>query len=213
LSRSRSSSGEALRARETHAPTGSEDAALIAAAQADPQAFAALYDRYVGPVYGYCYTRLGHCELAEDATSEVFVKALAGLGRCRDRAFAAWLFRIARNVVVDLQRRRRPIATLTAGDEVPDPARSPEEVAVGRAEGEALRAALALLPTDQRAAIECQLAGWSGQQTAAALGRSVDAVKMLRLRAHARLRTLLRQPGATAGVARSMVKESRDDRA
>lgn len=184
-----------LPAPEAHLPAGQDEAALVAAAQADPRAFALLYDRYVGPVYGYCYTRLGDRAGSEDATSEVFVKALAALPRYGDRAFAAWLFRIAHNVVVDTQRRRA-ITPLAADDEAPDPAPSPEEVALGRAEGAALRAALAGLPGDQRTAIECQLAGWSVRQTAAVLGRSTAAVKMLRLRAHVRLRTLLGRPAA-----------------
>ncbi len=47
------------------------------------------------------------------------------------------------------------------------------------------------LPPEQRAAVELQLAGWSGEQIAAALGRSPAAVKMLRFRALQRLRTAL----------------------
>jgi RNA polymerase sigma-70 factor (ECF subfamily) len=184
----------------------------VTAARVDPRAFAALYDRYVGPVYGYCYTRLGDREAAEDATSEVFVKALAALGGYRDRTFAAWLFRIAHNVVADVHRRRRPTEPLAAAGETPDPARTPEELAIGRLEHEALRAALAGLPDDQRAAIECQLAGWSGQQTAEALGRSPDAVKMLRFRAHARLRKALGQAGVPPGGKRELSREAGDDR-
>lgn len=64
------------------------DATLVAAAQADSQAFAPLYARYLQPIYRYCYRRLGTCVMAEDATSEVFVKALAGLPRYRGAPFA-----------------------------------------------------------------------------------------------------------------------------
>ena len=55
----------------------------------------------------------------------------------------------------------------------------------------ALVAALAQLPGDQRAVIEMGLSGWSGAETAAALGKSVAAVKMLRYRAKERLAQLL----------------------
>ncbi len=64
------------------------------------------------------------------------------------------------------------------------------------AERQALRAAISSLPDDQRAAVELQLAGWSGQQIADAMRKSVPAVKQLRFRAMSRLRTAL-QPNWT----------------
>jgi RNA polymerase sigma-70 factor (ECF subfamily) len=173
------------------APGEPGDTALVRSAQADPRAFAVLYDRYFGPVYRYCYVRLGERPAAEDATSEVFLKALAGLDAYRDGRFAAWIFRIAHNVVVDAYRRRRPVAPLDALDEWPDGEPTPEEASIARAERELLRAALAELPDDQRAAVELHLAGWSGEQIASALGRSAPAIRMLRFRALARLRRRL----------------------
>jgi len=56
-----------------------EDAVLAAAAASDPRAFAPLYERYLDAVYRYCYRRLGSREAAEDATSQVFYRAIAGL--------------------------------------------------------------------------------------------------------------------------------------
>jgi hypothetical protein len=72
--------------------TAPDDAALVAAARVDPTAFAPLYARYLPPVYRYCYRRLGTSAAAEDATSEVFVKALAALPRFRAGSFRSWLF-------------------------------------------------------------------------------------------------------------------------
>ena len=180
----------------------SADALLVAAAQADRRAFAALYRRYAIPIYRYCYTRLGECEAAEDATGEVFTKALAAFDRYHDGAFAAWLFRIAHNVVVDQQRRRRPLAPLDAANERAHPDRGPDDLAIARDTGERVRAALAQLPVEQRAAIELAAAGWSGQQIADALCRSTAAVKMLRFRAMGRLRALLTAAGMDPSEAR-----------
>lgn len=180
-----------------------EDAALVAAAQADPQAFTALYERYLGPVYRYCYLRVGNREAAEDATSEVFLKALAGLHGYHGGFFAAWLFRIAHNTVADARRRHRPTEPIEGIADPADPSSTPEEVALARNEVEALRAALNSLPGDQRAAVELQLAGWSGERAAAAMGKSVDAVKMLRYRAVSRLRTLLDHPEPGLGEGRN----------
>jgi RNA polymerase sigma-70 factor (ECF subfamily) len=89
-----------------------EDVALVRAAQQDRAAFAPLYQRYRHRVYAYLYTRLAHAEDAADLTQQVFVKALAALPRYRPGGppFAGWLFRIARNAVVDHQRRQRRAA-------------------------------------------------------------------------------------------------------
>lgn len=170
---------------------GWDDARLVALAQGDPAAFALLYDRYVGPIYSYCHVRLGSREAAEDATSETFLKAFAALARYRQRSFPAWLFRIAHNVVVDVQRRRVGVTPLDIAQEIPDPRCSPEDLALVAAEREALRRALATLPDDQRLALELQCAGWSGERIAVALERSPTAVRMLHARARARLRALL----------------------
>ncbi len=168
-----------------------DDAALVAAARADPQAFAALYERYLGPVYRYCHVRLGSREAAQDATSDVFLKAFAGLSGYRGGEFAAWIFRIAHNVVADRHRRRRPTEPMEAAVDTEDAGSTPEEVAVTHAEREALRRALAVLPHGQRAAIQLRLADWPDERTAVALGKTVAAVKKLRFRAVRRLRKVL----------------------
>jgi RNA polymerase sigma-70 factor, ECF subfamily len=181
-----------------------EEAAAVARARADPHAFAPLYDRYLDPVYRYCYRRLGSREAAEDATGVVFAKALAALPAYRDGSFRGWLFAIAHNVVADGHRRKRPEAPLEAAGDPPDRAPTPEEAALAADERRSVRALLAALPPDQRRVLELRLAGLTGAEIATALGRSVAAVKMLQLRAMTRLRTDL-------GVARG-AKESDDDR-
>ena len=139
---SRSRPRDTCRATPAPAETLLPDAALVAAAQHDPRAFTPLYRRYVEPIHRYCYARLGSRALAEDATSEVFVKALAALGDYRDGAFSAWLFRIAHNVVIDLQRRQRRTAPFEAVEQQPDPDPTPDESALARAADDELRAAL-----------------------------------------------------------------------
>jgi RNA polymerase sigma-70 factor (ECF subfamily) len=90
-----------LRAREVD-----PDAALVAAARAEPRRFLALYDRYFDRVLGYVRLRIRDSETCEDVTSTVFTTALAQLGRFRgDGSFAGWLFQIARNAVRDVHRR------------------------------------------------------------------------------------------------------------
>jgi RNA polymerase sigma-70 factor (ECF subfamily) len=188
--------------READAPQGGglDDVALVAAARADRQAFLALYDRYLHPVHRYCQLRLGSREAAEDATSEVFTRALGGLEGFRGGVFAGWLFRIAHNVVIDVQRRQRqtgsPLA-LDSASEVEDPGPLPEEATIRDSELAELREALAQLSSDQRAVLDLQLAGLATPEIAAALERSQGAIRILRFRAQTRLRALLTAAGAS----------------
>src|SRR5687768_11736363 len=86
-----------------------EIAPLVARARAgDSAAFALLYRRYVAAVYAFTSRRLNGREAAEEATQEVFTRALAGLGRCRDdAAFPGWLFGIAHHVVTEQYKAGR----------------------------------------------------------------------------------------------------------
>lgn len=167
---------------------GEDDAVLVAAAAADPRAFTPLYERYLAPIYRYSYGRLASRERAEDATSEIFVRVLAGLPGYRGGLFVAWLFRIARNVVTDAQRRARPQASLDAMVAVSDDTPTPEDIVTACGEMELLHGAISRLPDDQRAAVELSLVGWTTEQTARSLGKSPAAVKMLRYRALRSLR-------------------------
>ena len=188
------------------AETGSDDAALVVAAQGDPAAFAPLYDRYFDPVYRYCYRRLGHAEDAADAAAVVFARVLAALPRYRDGSFRSWLFAIAHNVVVDGHRARgrRSEAPLDEIVFVVDDSRdaSPEEMAMAAEMRRTLLGALGQLSDDQRRIVELRLAGLTGPEIAAVLDRSVGAVKIAQHRAYARLRLILAPTGTNDDVAR-----------
>jgi RNA polymerase sigma-70 factor (ECF subfamily) len=176
-----------------------EDARLVALAKADLRAFAPLYARYFDPVYRYCYRWLGHPEAAADATAQVFTKVLAALPGYREDApsFRSWLFAIAHNVITDDLRARRPIATMAAAADVAANGQSPEEVVLTQEAGCMVRTLLAQLPPDQRQILELRLAGLTGPEIAAALGRSLCAVKIAQVRAFARLRATL-EPGSVS---------------
>lgn len=179
-------------------PSSDDDEAhLIALAKRDRRAFAPLYARYFDPVYRYCYRRLGHPETAADATAQIFAKALAALPHYRDEApsFRSWLFAIAHNTIVDDLRGRRPAATIDAAAHVAAGGPSPEEVVLGEESGQTVRALLASLPAEQRQILELRLAGLTGPEIAAALGKSPGAVKIAQVRAFARLRATFESSG------------------
>lgn len=90
---------------------------IVAQAQQDPIAFAPLYQHYFPIVLGYCQRRLGDREVAADATSQVFIRALNALPKFLPDSsrpgstFRSWLFTIAHNTVIDTHRRdRHPLA-------------------------------------------------------------------------------------------------------
>jgi RNA polymerase sigma-70 factor, ECF subfamily len=80
---------------------------LIEEAQKDPARFAELYENNFERVYAYVVRRVGDRAETEDLTSEVFHHALANLRRFEWRGipFAAWLFRIAANLISDRWQR------------------------------------------------------------------------------------------------------------
>jgi RNA polymerase sigma-70 factor (ECF subfamily) len=167
------------------------------------EAFALLYDRHLGPVYGYCYRRLGDREAAQDAAAETFRKALAALPGYQARTFRAWLFAIAHNVIADHWRSRRPDVPLDAAAEVRDGAPSPEELALAAAELASVVALLPRLSPDQGDAVALRLAGLSPTEIGAVLGKSRAAVDTTLHRALVRLRDLLAVgPAANTGGGR-----------
>src|SRR5438270_12124804 len=75
----------------------------------DPLAFDELYQRYSPRVFGYLFQRLnGNVEDAEDLTADVFTKVYEKIDtfEVQGAPLSAWLFRIARNRLIDSVRRR-----------------------------------------------------------------------------------------------------------
>jgi len=166
------------------------DAALVAAARTDPTAFEPLYRRYVVPIYRYSFRRLGTKEAAEDATAQIFTKALAALPHHRRSGptFRSWLFAIAHNVLVDAERVRRPSQTLDMAGPLIDPAPGPEMQALTAEGRHEVNILLLSVPTEQRRVLQLRLAGLSTGEIAQALGVSLGAVRASQCRAVKRLR-------------------------
>ena len=173
-----------------------EAAELVARAQqGDQMAFAELYQQYRPLVYRFLRRRLdGADETVEDLTEDVFVKLYEKLDRYVERGlpFTAWLYRIAHNQLVDFVRTL-PRHQAQSLDVVADVAES-QATAEYRSvlDRETLEPALARLTAEQRQAVELRfLQGMSVAETAAAMGRSEEAVKKLQARALANLRRYL----------------------
>lgn len=169
------------------APRGDDDLADVRAAQRDRAAFAALYRRYIGRVYGYCFYLLGDHHDAEDATERTFLAALGAIDGFRDdgASFRAWLFRIAHNELANSLRQRRRRRTTTLED-APDPIDDADPARlVGAAEDAGLlRSAVARLSDDRRQVVVLRFVdGLSAREIGVVLGRSEGAVRVLQHRA------------------------------
>nr|WP_052309161.1 sigma-70 family RNA polymerase sigma factor [Saccharomonospora cyanea] len=180
--------------------TVAENWELVRAAQrGDTAAFATLYDRHVDGVFRYVLLRVGDRHLAEDVTSETFLRALRRITSIsyQGRDVGAWFTTIARNLVFDhvkSSRFRLEIVT----DEVAEPGAGPsatpgpEQQVINRTTNDELLRCIADLGDDQRECIILRfIQGYSVSETAAIMQRNEGAVKALQHRAVRRLAKLL----------------------
>ncbi len=138
---------------------------------------------------GFLARHAADADSAEDLLQEVFVKALRqGQGFCELDDPRAWLFRVARNALVDAARLRRPAAEL--GDEIPAP--QPDERAAVDALDTCIARNLQGLGADDRDIVQrCDLDGLTVRAYAESAGLSLPAAKARLLRARKRLRDAL----------------------
>ena len=168
----------------------SVDDLAVAATNGDVEAVGRLYDALVGPIYRYVAVRVRRREDAEDLTHVVFERIVGALPRYRHngRPFAAWAFRIARNAVIDHQRRLRPTEDLDAIAE-PGDGVGLDAISVHDEELRELRAAIRRLTADQQEAIALRYAaGLSAEEAARVMGRRAGTVRGLTFRAIESLR-------------------------
>jgi RNA polymerase sigma-70 factor (ECF subfamily) len=165
------------------------DAALVAAARDDPQAFLALYDRYFDRVLGYVRLRIRDESACEDVVSTVFTTALGRLRQFRgDGAFAGWLFQIARNAALDVQRTR---ATAPLPDERSTSEPGPEERLLASERAARLHASIRLLTPEQQHLLGLRYgAGLAFDEIGAIVGAAPGTV---RVRMHRILEELRRR--------------------
>lgn len=179
---------------------------LVHAAQAgDTTAFGKLYDRYVDTVFRYVLFRMGDRELAEDVTSETFLRALRRISSVsyQGRDVGAWFITIARNLVLDhvkSSRFRLEVVTDDVAEPgvVPfspaqvQPSTGPEQHAVDNAITTTLMDCVAKLGDDQRECVVLRfLQGLSVAETARIMQRNEGAIKALQHRAVRRLAQLM----------------------
>lgn len=165
------------------------------AAGGDSEAFGVLYDEYHPQIYRFVFLKVSSKEDAEDLTHQVFMNALEHMPKYRHQGFpfSSWLYRIARNAVIDHYRTRKESVSLEDAD--------PEMFAIGESiqadthramELEKVRRAIAKLSDLHQDVIIMRFVEQLAiREVAAALKKSEGAIKLLQHRAIAELQRIL----------------------
>jgi RNA polymerase sigma-70 factor, ECF subfamily len=180
------------------------EAELVRCAQAgEAAAFVAIYERCQPSIYTHVYYRVGDERLAEDLTSEVFVKLVAKIETFTytGRPILAWLYTIASNLVADHHRRNGQVMHLPLDEQLHADEADLLTLTQRQLTQTRLAAALQQLTEEQRRVIVFRFVeNRSNAEIAALLGKNEGAVKALQHRALAALRRLLKveEPYETA---------------
>ena len=189
----------------------SRETVLLKRAQAyEEQAIAELYDHYAPRIYNYLYRRVHDAQLAEDLTSDVFVRVLQALQSEQfwHTSFRAWLYRIAHNQVIDhyrqqtRQQERMPqlpleehLETTNAENVIADPAADIDAQHDARNTARGLEAALNRLTPEQQQVLVLRFGEqMKTKEVAEVMEKTDGAIEALQHRALAALRRML-DPG------------------
>jgi RNA polymerase sigma-70 factor (ECF subfamily) len=191
-------SKEAATAAET-APAGSDSVALewdlVRRAQAyEEDAIRALYETYYPKIYNYSFMQLGDVHAAEDLASDVMLKMIESIRSYKFRGlpFGAWVFRIARNRLIDLHRRRKRRGEVDLSETLSTALANPQALAERALERGQLQIALKHLTDEQRQVIVLKfIEGHDNRSVGKIMGRSEGAIKSLQHRALGSLRRVL----------------------
>ncbi|HEY5573520.1 MAG TPA: RNA polymerase sigma factor [Anaerolineales bacterium] len=173
-----------------------DDQLIVRAQSGESDAFGELYERYLPPVFRFLYARLSDRQDAEDLAEEVFIRVWRSLSSYQDQGvpFVSYLFRVARNALIDHYRNmgrsgqpepieEKPLQALNA---------DPSEIAMTNLENQEIRQILDQLRDDYRMVLVLRfLSELSPEEVAQVMGRSTGAVRVLQHRALISLRDLL----------------------
>lgn len=159
----------------------------------DAEAFGMLYEQYAEVIFRYIYSHLESRLDAEDLTEDIFMRAWKALPKYDERGlpFSAFLFRIARNSLIDYYRQKKAVTSL---DDIEVQSREPglEEAVDVKIENHDLKKSMAGLREDYRNVLIFRfLSGLSPEETAQLMQRSVGAVRVLQHRALSALKDVL----------------------
>lgn len=173
--------GAAVEGKSSEGRSYGSDQELVSACVAgEPGAFDSLVEQHQRNIYRLCYRFVGNHEDASDLSQEIFLRVHRGLRRFKgSAALSTWLYRIGVNVCLNHVSRRRPVTELINPERhIDSTSASPADLVAREERAVKVRAAIARLPTKQRATLILRVYHeLSHQEIASILGNSVGAVK------------------------------------
>jgi RNA polymerase sigma-70 factor (ECF subfamily) len=131
-------------------PALDEQQIVALARKGNEEAVSFLYETHVESIFGYIRYRVASVEIAQDLTSEVFLRMVRGLSNYKDQGvpFRAWLFRIAANLITDHYRQTGKNTQMPIPEDYESNDLDPLEATASKEETLRLQRALRTLPTD-----------------------------------------------------------------
>jgi len=142
--------------------------------------YAKIYDRYVKKIYRFIFLKVNSPEVAEDLTSEVFLRGWESFKSGEKiENIQAFLYQIARNLVTDFYREKGRAQVISAEWEMIDLRKTPEEKALLSSDLKIVREALDRIPDSQREVIILRYVNdLSIKEIAQILDKSEEAVRV-----------------------------------
>jgi RNA polymerase sigma-70 factor (ECF subfamily) len=171
-----------------------ESTLLERARSYDREALGDLYDQYSPLIYSYLYRRTSDRQVAEDLTSEAFIRVLRALqqGQFFHTSFRSWLYRIAHNLVVDYYRRRPSAPDAVFDERLVAAEDDLDSVMTDRLSRQDLQTAISRLTPNQQEVLALRFGEQlATKEVAEIMEKSVGAIEALQHRALAALRRML----------------------
>lgn len=160
----------------------------------DKNAFGEIYDRYIDAVYRFVYFRIGEKYNTEDVTEQTFVSIFEHIREYEEKGlpFEAWLFRIARNKIIDYYRKQKPRVGLENIVDLEDPKRGPEKYTEESFDHEHMMTCIRQLPDSYQEIIILKfIEEKENEEISVLLDKPISHIRVLQSRALQKLRSIM----------------------